>query len=66
MRFRLESSNYLTKIKLLDRKPTSTADMSEEPGVRLNTLKYNLDSLGSTNGKDAVSDFSGIYYEPEV
>jgi ArsR family transcriptional regulator, arsenate/arsenite/antimonite-responsive transcriptional repressor len=32
-------------LKLLDRKSMSAADIADELGVRLNTLKYNLDSL---------------------
>ncbi|MPM61252.1 hypothetical protein SDC9_108110 [bioreactor metagenome] len=32
-------------LKLLERKSMSAADIADELGVRLNTLKYNLDSL---------------------
>ncbi|NLO31517.1 MAG: helix-turn-helix transcriptional regulator, partial [Methanosarcina mazei] len=32
-------------LKLLDRKSMSASDIADELGVRLNTLKYNLDSL---------------------
>jgi predicted ArsR family transcriptional regulator len=32
-------------LKLLDKKSMSAADIADELGVRLNTLKYNLDSL---------------------
>lgn len=43
---RILSNETSTRIlKLLDRKPMSAADIADELEMRLNTLKYNLDSL---------------------
>lgn len=41
----LSNETSIRILRLLDRKSMSAADIAEELGVRLNTLKYNLDSL---------------------
>ncbi|MDQ1275925.1 MAG: hypothetical protein QG610_1500 [Euryarchaeota archaeon] len=41
----LSNEISIRTLKLLDRNSMSAADIAEELGVRLNTLKYNLDSL---------------------
>jgi ArsR family transcriptional regulator len=41
----LSNETSIRILKLLDKKPMSAADIADELEVRLNTLKYNLDSL---------------------
>ncbi|AKB78994.1 transcriptional regulator [Methanosarcina horonobensis HB-1 = JCM 15518] len=41
----LSNETSIRILKLLDRKSMSAADIADELEVRLNTLKYNLDSL---------------------
>jgi predicted ArsR family transcriptional regulator len=41
----LSNETSIRILKLLDRKSMSAADIADELGIRLNTLKYNLDSL---------------------
>lgn len=41
----LSNETSIRILKLLDRRPMSAADIADELEVRLNTLKYNLDSL---------------------
>jgi ArsR family transcriptional regulator, arsenate/arsenite/antimonite-responsive transcriptional repressor len=41
----LSSETSIRILKLLNKKSMSAGDLAEELGVRLNTLKYNLDSL---------------------
>jgi predicted ArsR family transcriptional regulator len=41
----LSNETSIRILKLLDRKSMAAADIADELGVRLNTLKYNLDSL---------------------
>ncbi len=41
----LSNETSIRILKLLDRNSMSAADIADELGVRLNTLKYNLDSL---------------------
>jgi predicted ArsR family transcriptional regulator len=41
----LSSETSIRILKLLNKKSMSAGDLADELGVRLNTLKYNLDSL---------------------
>jgi predicted ArsR family transcriptional regulator len=41
----LSSETSIRILKLLNKKSMSASDLADELGVRLNTLKYNLDSL---------------------